>query len=264
MFARKPKNIKPREGGQASTLQNIARRLRQSIMEQEDGAYLGSEDTLLTQLGVSRPTLRQVARMLEHEMLLTVRRGGNGGYFSRRPSPEGIVRSAALYLRLHNTRLTDVLATAQLLNVEVCRLASRSENQQAQMALVTLFERLENHNPAAGLPARFLAEEDAIRTAILSLVDNPPLVLLSTILHEFGLRQSDQRLYEGHPDRQHLWRQGRLQLIRAILESDADMAALLSRRQSRIIISWVEENKDAQADWMLKSDLVVLLEKSLV
>jgi hypothetical protein len=42
------------------------------------------------------------------------------------------------------------------------------------------------------------------------------------------------------------------------------MAALLSRRQSRIIISWVEENKDSQADWMLKSDLVVLLEKGLV
>lgn len=47
-----------------------------------DGAAPRSEDELLERYGVSRPTLRQAARILEHEQLIDVRRGVNGGFLA--------------------------------------------------------------------------------------------------------------------------------------------------------------------------------------
>ena len=43
-----------------------------------EGDVLPSEDDLMAELGVSKPTLRQAIRILESESLVTVRRGAHG------------------------------------------------------------------------------------------------------------------------------------------------------------------------------------------
>ena len=68
-----------------STIDAAASRLRALARAANADALLGSEEALVAQLGVSRATLRQVARLLEREGLLKVRRGINGGYFAARP-----------------------------------------------------------------------------------------------------------------------------------------------------------------------------------
>ena len=50
-----------------TAVQRTADALREEILQAGDGARLGSEDDLLTRLSVSRPTLRQTARLLEQE-----------------------------------------------------------------------------------------------------------------------------------------------------------------------------------------------------
>jgi len=47
--------------------ERAAQQLRQEILECGEGTLLGSEDELMKQFGISRPTLRQTARLLEHE-----------------------------------------------------------------------------------------------------------------------------------------------------------------------------------------------------
>ncbi len=59
---------------------------------------MGSEADLASEIGVSLPTLRQAARMLEYEQLLTIKPGKGGGYFTRRPSIETAIKSASQYL----------------------------------------------------------------------------------------------------------------------------------------------------------------------
>src|SRR5579875_2092955 len=80
-----------------------------------DGVFVGSEDTLQARLGVSRPTLRQVARILESEQLLTVRRGVTGGFFSRKPSAQVVADMASVYLRSVRTPFADMVRTQGLL-----------------------------------------------------------------------------------------------------------------------------------------------------
>jgi GntR family transcriptional regulator, transcriptional repressor for pyruvate dehydrogenase complex len=91
-----------------SAVSATAEVLRSEILLRDDGDWLGSEDELLGRLGVSRPTLRQAARLLEAEELLVVRRGLNGGLFSRRPTSDAVARMASVYLRSEGTTVVDL------------------------------------------------------------------------------------------------------------------------------------------------------------
>lgn len=86
-----------------STATRVANAMRVQILKEEPGEYLGSEASLADTLGVSLPTLRQAARMLEHEQILQIRPGKGGGYFCRQPDVETVTNSAALFLRNHDT-----------------------------------------------------------------------------------------------------------------------------------------------------------------
>lgn len=88
----------------------LARALRREILRKDEpNAFLGSEDELASRFGVSKPTFRQAARLLEFEELITVRRGPRGGYFARTPSASVLSRAAATYLVARRTPLADVV-----------------------------------------------------------------------------------------------------------------------------------------------------------
>ena len=83
---------------QSSTADRVATLLRERILSMEEEAYLGSEANLAAEVGVSLPTLRQAARMLEYEELLTIKPGKGGGYFACRPTIETAINSASQFL----------------------------------------------------------------------------------------------------------------------------------------------------------------------
>ena len=85
-----------------SAIDTAAANLRSIVHSAEEGALLGSEEALVTKLGVSRATVRQAARLVEREGLLRVRRGINGGYFAARPDAHSIKAAVSSHLeRLH-------------------------------------------------------------------------------------------------------------------------------------------------------------------
>jgi GntR family transcriptional regulator, transcriptional repressor for pyruvate dehydrogenase complex len=81
-----------------STADRVASILRERIMTTGEGSYIGTEADLAGEIGVSLPTLRQAARMLEHEELLKIKPGKGGGYFTRRPTIETAIKSASQFL----------------------------------------------------------------------------------------------------------------------------------------------------------------------
>src|SRR5579864_1149374 len=93
-----------------SAMSAAASQLRALVADKEDGAFLGGEGELQQALGVSRTTLRQVARLLEREGLLTVKRGTNGGYFACRPSFASIESALTAYLEILDVHIGELLA----------------------------------------------------------------------------------------------------------------------------------------------------------
>ncbi|MDB5446832.1 MAG: transcriptional regulator, partial [Phenylobacterium sp.] len=59
--------------------------------------------------GISRPTFRQAARLLEYEELLVIRRGAGGGFFGRKPSADVVARMAGIYLLAQGATFEEVI-----------------------------------------------------------------------------------------------------------------------------------------------------------
>src|SRR5579862_9887852 len=123
-----------------SSIDDAAARLRKIALSAEAGALLGGEESLQAQLGVSRTTIRQVARLLEREGLLRVRRGINGGYFGARPDVNTIEMAVSAYLATLDMDAEDVTAVASVLWVEVIRKAAGAKSHEAK-DLVERFHR---------------------------------------------------------------------------------------------------------------------------
>ena len=115
-------------GADKSVQAAVVQALRTQIQASPTGAYLGSEAEILRRLGVSSPTLRQAARLLEQQQLLSVARGKGGGYFGRRPDGGATTRAAALYLESVGTPISQVRSASLPLLIEAVRLAARSTN----------------------------------------------------------------------------------------------------------------------------------------
>jgi DNA-binding FadR family transcriptional regulator len=126
--------------------------LRDEILARRNGERLGSEVDVLDRLGVSRPTLRQAARLLEAEELLVVRRGVNGGLFGRRPSSEAVARMASVYLRAEGTTVVDLARSWFLLLEQSARLAAENPDDAARLSLSEKVAELDQRACASETP----------------------------------------------------------------------------------------------------------------
>lgn len=134
-----------------------AAKLREEILSGvEPGSFLGSEDDLLARLGVSRPTLRQAARILEHEDLLTVRRGKKGGLFARLPTSDTLAHIASVVLRAHGVTFEDITRVNAIVGAQAARLAAEHAPERDRRSLHELaLEQLgdESNGDHTGGPA---------------------------------------------------------------------------------------------------------------
>ncbi|MFG1923403.1 FadR/GntR family transcriptional regulator [Cryptosporangium sp. NPDC048952] len=121
MFVRAPK-----------TAELIATHLRRQIVrgELKAGDTLPSEQQLLTQFGVSRPTLREAFRILEAETLINVRRGVRGGAQVTVPDPAVAARTVGLLLQMQGTTINDVYQARMVSEPPCARLLAENRTQQ--------------------------------------------------------------------------------------------------------------------------------------
>src|ERR1700722_14195902 len=93
-----------------------------------EGDALPSEDDLMIELGVSKPTLRQAIRILESESLVTVRRGARGGMHVSVPRIETAAGYAATVLEFRGTTISDLFEAAAALEGHCAAMLARSRN----------------------------------------------------------------------------------------------------------------------------------------
>lgn len=201
---------------------------------------LGSEDDMIRMLGVSRPTLRQAARMLEQEQLLVVRRGIGGGLFGRRPTGEAVSHTASVYLRSQGATYNDLISTQTILGVESARLAALNGSQSDRRALRDYYkERVRDREHLSA--EEFIRVSVDFQRRVAELSGNPALQLFVNVLMDLSQGSAPvQRVYSDAVRQQQTFTRHE-GIADAIASGDAKLAAERMRKHMEIILTWVAE-----------------------
>src|SRR5947209_2943983 len=119
------------------TAELVAAHLRNQIVRGQlvEGDSLPPEAELMTEFGVSRPTLREAFRVLESEQLITIRRGARGGARVHGISSSTAARYAGLLLQARGTTLADVYQCRIILEPPAARMLAERPSKPALAAL---------------------------------------------------------------------------------------------------------------------------------
>jgi DNA-binding FadR family transcriptional regulator len=147
-----------------SASEQVAVAIQHHIQEEGlgPGDFLGREEDLAAEFGVSRPTLREALRLLASGNLIRASKGPGGGIFVARTAEQGISRSLsdaiAMMLETGAVTLDELLDARLLLEVPLAALAARGPHEEIVERLREALER----EAAAGLEdTETLASTDA-------------------------------------------------------------------------------------------------------
>ena len=225
-------NIKPMNETLAS---RTARELVNMSLAAVPGDYLGAENDLLEKLGVSRPTLRQAAKMVERDRLISVRRGTKGGFFAERPDAKDAIQSLTRFLRLRGANLGNVMQVTRPVLEEAVAAAAK-QRTEADIAELNLF--LSTIDECEG-PRELIASEVKMGQLIARISGNPVIELVVEIGYSFGLTERDIGLYRESARRDRA-REMQRALLNAIIDGDAEIARLMMQRRSVFFDEWLQ------------------------
>ena len=159
----------------------IARQLRRGIIRGElsEGEVLPSEAELLTQFGVSRPTLREAIRVLESESLVVVKRGSRGGIEVSVPRVETAAHYAGLLLEYRQATTADVFTAAAAIEAPCAAMLARS---RTAADLKRLRAAVAAEREARGESTRLLELQNDFHRLLIEMAGNQTLKILSDVL----------------------------------------------------------------------------------
>ena len=213
-----------------------ARQLADLSLAHEDGEFIGAEDDLLSRLGVSRPTLRQAAKIAENDRLISVRRGTKGGFYASRPDAQDAIRALARFLRLKGGTLDDIMVVSRLVSEEAGALACACRDEDRRAQLADFMNRIDDNDS----PAAMIGAEAELVQIISAMSGNPAIELVMAIGFSFGMEEQRTGLYRSEEQRR-IARRLQHQLCQAILDRDAEIARVLMRRRSATVRQWISD-----------------------
>lgn len=220
-----------------STIDIAASQLRTLVLSVDENTLLGSEEDLINQLGVSRATVRQVARLLEREGLLRVKRGINGGYFALRPDVSTIAETVSTYLDMVDTEREDITQIASVLWIEVVRKAAVQCKPEAKILAEKLTDKLQSLSAEATFEnVRDMEQE--IRSAIFDLINSHYTELIFRINMAYASRHfrsaSETDETDEHHRFVHDWRNAKVMELSAISDGDPILAVIAARHSRNL------------------------------
>lgn len=232
-----------------SAVARAAVKLRRLSMEKGDGEFIGSEEDLIAQLEVSRPTLRQASAQVIQENLISVRRGVGGGYFACIPSSMTVSRMAAIYLQSRELHLSDILQALKPLRTEIAGLAALNLANGDRQVLDG-FIKAETSDLDAGGELKsyrdFLVSEREFGRIIGNFAGNDVLNLFLNIVYDLTpFTRRDEDVWVNHPERIEAYRRQRVVMGKAILDGDEEIAKVASGRCSNLILEWMRLDSSA-------------------
>lgn len=229
--------VRDAEGGgrTAETLANrTARALADLSLAAAPGDHLGAEDDLLQRFRVSRPTLRQAAKLVEQDRLISVRRGTKGGYFADRPDARDAIQSLARFLRIKGATLIDVIQATRPVSEEGAVTAARHRSEADVDLLKAFVATIDDRDT----PRALIAAEVELGRLIAEISGNPVVELVMEIGYCFGLDEKGVDLY-ADAGRRSRTRAMQHSICQAIIDGDPEVARLMMNRRSRQFDEWI-------------------------
>ena len=219
-----------------SLVARTARALSQISLDSADGEFLGAEDELLIRLGVSRPTLRQAAKIAENDRMISVRRGIRGGFYASRPDADDAIRTLARFLRLRGATLSDIMTVSRRISEEAAALASACQDAGLRARLEEFMARIDQNDT----PATVIAADSELARLVAAMSGNPVIELVMAIGYSFGMEEQGIALFRD-PQHRATCRKQQHDLCRALLDRDADIAQLMMKRRSDTVSEWIRQ-----------------------
>ena len=172
------------------TAELIATLYRRQIVRGElrPGDTLPSEQQLMGQFGVSRPTLREAFRILEAEDLISVKRGSRGGARVTQPSLSVAARYVGLLLQVQGTTIADVYEARMVLEPACARLLARRRTRQDLADLTACISELrgavEAGQPKAPEPALWSRQAARFHELIMQRSGSKTLAVQGGVLQD--------------------------------------------------------------------------------
>ncbi|WP_340588998.1 FadR/GntR family transcriptional regulator [Erythrobacter alti] len=211
-------------------VQSTAEVLRHRILDCEPGERIGSLREIAEEFAVGIVTIQQVARILELEGLLEVRRGPGGGYFGRRPDIQTLEGLLSAYMRSQPASWEEALDMTSLLFIELCAAAAEADMSDAMRSKLEAFlARLDLFTP----DDQFGVLEEEFQTLLFKIVNRPLFELLTRVTLHFSQSSPDAA---GGFMSSEIWLEGRRRIIAAILGGDVPLARFEAQRSNRDII----------------------------
>lgn len=222
-----------------SLVEKTAKGLAALSLASEPGVYIGSEADLLDRFKVSRPTLRQAAKMVANDRLISVRRGTRGGFYSDRPDARDSVRAVARYLRLNGGTLEHVMVVSRAISEQVGESSARCQDEGLRAELAAYAERIDDADSAEAL----ILSEHRFVSLLARMTGNPAIELVLAIGFSFGMDEQQISFFQAPDDRRRM-RELQHAMCRAVLSGDSEIARLLMRRRSQVFNEWMAEFAD--------------------
>lgn len=200
------------------------------------GDRLPLESQMLTQYGVSRPSLREALRLLEFQGLIAIRPGPGSSTVVGEAAPDNLARTLVLFLHLNGATYDELLETWQMTEPLLARRAALSPDRALVERTMAPFVSNERSHCNLG-HAMEIGSNFHMQTGILA--NNRAL---SLVCHAVGAIASNHvatavpstapvRLLHDHSS-----------IATAIVQGDADLAALLMSQHVRHIIDAFRKN----------------------
>jgi len=170
---------------QSTITQQIIRQIHTAIIAGKlaPGDKLPSENELIKQFGISKQTLRESLRALEHMGLIQTRKGMGGGSFVVEVDASITKLGLLNYFYFKNLSMKDLSMVRQLLEPFSARIAAKKMSEIEVAALKKLNTAAGKHIKENNYGAA-LADEIAFHTKIAQQTDNPLIVLLMEFVED--------------------------------------------------------------------------------
>jgi GntR family transcriptional regulator, transcriptional repressor for pyruvate dehydrogenase complex len=198
------------------------------------GSFLGAEDELLEKFSVSRPTLRQAAKIVESDRLISIRRGAKGGFYAERPNAKDAIKSLARFLRLQGATIAHVHAATRLIVEEMGVSAAACTQSDLRDRMTQFRAQIDTNDTVADL----VRAETDLALLLAQMSGNPASELFIEIGYTFG-REDDQVAFYRNPADRERARALQRGLCDAVLSGDGEIARVMMRRRSDMVTEWL-------------------------
>ena len=231
-------------GSRDRLVQATAARMRELILARAPGTHIGSLRELAQALGVGIVTVQQVARVLEHEGFLVVRRGHDGGYYGARPDEAALERSISGYLLAHrsSSNYHDAIDIMTLLDCELLPAAALCTNESLRQELHVLAQSIDTRDT----PEERVSFENQMHRILFRMIDRPLMELIARVTMRHCTDHPIPTLYCG-ADGVALWKTQRHEIVRAILRRDPELARFEAARRRSDLLQRLRNRLDTAA-----------------